>query len=595
MRHFSAKLLIVILLLVTASLGRAAGADTPRLLVSHREMPGAWRATEVSSPLTVGPDGRIYFVTASPWASARFGCFDPQTQQFEQLSDLGAQVRVTAPVVFDRRGTAWLATAAYPNAAGGQSARILPYSLKERTVGAPIELEGYSIIDLGIDAKRGQLLMLAAQSLKGQFFRYDLKRKQWKTYDLVFVAGVSRMIVLNDGSAVILNSNDIYLFNPKKDRLEKIGISLPAMPRTGYPGSFFGASALVLGSNGKTVYGIARATDQLFAFNPQKKELLVAGPAFGTPAAHEQRMALAAGVDGKVYYAGFEKNQGLVGVFDPRAGKIAPPAVMSSPAKVLAPMLSGSACLGKDKRIYVAGFGGPGCGLYAFPPFPEKEPWSTTGRSYDCRRIPADAVTLDGRLEEPIWGQLTPLEGFVTAGPDPQPARSATTAYVAWSATHLYLAFRCATDGFQTAGTERDDDIWTAECAELFVCPLGADSSYYEIDANPEGVIYDSRVQSYSYLDMTKHYKEWAKSWDGMEAKTHVEHDADGKVIGWTLEAAVPFTAFDGGAPRVGDAWLFNAFRIAMTPAGEGEWTTWHSTHADFHKPHQFPKLKFVK
>lgn len=594
MRRYFMHLLLG-LLLVASFVG---AADLPRLLVSHREAPGAWGATEISSPLTLGPDGRIYFVTAGK-AGARFGCFDPETQQFEQLADLGTleaseqkTVRVTAPVVFDSRGTAWLATNAYPNDNGGQSARILPFSLKDHAFGEPITLEGSSIVDLGIDAKRGQLLVLAAQSLKGRLLRYDLKGKGWKEYDATLVAGLSRMVLLPDGGAILVSGGDIYQYNPKKDALIKNG-SLPINPKSRTAG-YYGASALVLGPDGKTVYGITRADDQLFSIETRKGGVKSLGVAFDTSYSHEQRMALTV-ADGKLYYAGFERHQGEVGIYDLKAGK-ATVSAMASPARLSPPMFTGSACVGKDKRVYLAGFGWTGCGLYAVPPLPETAPWSATDRTYACRHIAADAITLDGELNDPGWQGLTPLEGFVTAGLAPQPATHATTAYVAWSDTHLFFAFRCATGDFKAEGKDRDDGIWNAEAAELFVCPRGADAPYYEIDANPDGVIYDSRVQTYTFLEMEKQYLTWAKSWDGMEAKTKVEHDAAGKVTGWTLEAAVPFTAFDGGAPKAGDAWLFNAFRIAMPPSGQGgEWSAWHSTGADFHRPHQFPKLKFVQ
>lgn len=544
----------------------------------------------------MGPDGRIYFVTAGRMASAKFGCFDPAAQRFELLADLGAlepesekkTARVTASVVFDGRGTVWLATTAFPDSSGGKSGRLLPFSLKDRAFGEAITLEGSSIFDFGLDAKRGQLLVLSAQGLKGRFLRYDLKRKAWKEYGATLVAGLCRMVMLPDGGAVLVSGNDIYRYNPKKDALAKSG-ALPAPPR-GHAG-FFGASALILGPDGKTVYGITCADDLLFSING-KGNVKNLGPAFGPPAAHEPRMALAA-ADGKLYYAGFEKRQGQVGVYDLKAGK-ASVSAMATPERTLPGMACGSACVGRDKRIYLAGFGWTGCGLFAFPPLPEPTPWSAAERTYECRRVATGAITLDGELNDPGWQGIAPLEGFVTAGADPAPATAATTGYVAWSDTHLYFAFDCATGSFKTAGKERDDGIWDGECAELFVCPRGANAPYYEIDANPDGMIYDSRVQNYTYPEMEKHYLTWAKSWDGLEAKTKVKRDADGAVISWTLEAAVPFTAFDGGAPKVGDIWLFNAFRIAMPAVGEGEWSAWHSTGADFHRPHQFPKLKFV-
>jgi len=594
------------LFVLSLACGAAALAAEPVKLqpISHREFPAAWQATEVSSGLTVGPDGKIYFVTGSPRATSRLACFDPKTQQFTQIADLGTgeggtKARVTAPLVFDQRGTLWLGTLPYQPSREGDVAEVLAFFSK--TNDYFMTRLACSVLSLGYHRGNDQLLFVWTNYMFGTNYRqYDMAKRQWVSNGTPLKADDHPpiMVVLRDGRAVVSSAASLYLSDPKTGDLHECKATLNDLFASRAEKVTPSACALAAAPDGKMVYGITREGGVLFAFDPKTEALRRLGPAFPNDPAAEDRMALAVGADGKVYFAGYTKNQGLVGVYNPKTGKREPTRTLASTATgepLRTPPMAGSACVGQDGRIYLAGYGWAGCGLYAFPPLPEKTPWSTTDRTYESRHVADGAITLDGNLSDPAWQTVTPITGFVSAGPTPQPAKNATTARVAWSDTHLYFAFQCASNGFKAEGTQRDDGIWMAECAELFVCPRGADAPYYEIDANPDGVIYDSRVQTYSYIQMEKHFQEWADAWNGMEAKTTVERDAQGRVTGWNLEARVPFTAFDGGAPTPGDRWLFLPIRIAMTPDGQGEWTCWHPTYADFHKPHQFPKVKFVR
>lgn len=218
---------------------------------------------------------------------------------------------------------------------------------------------------------------------------------------------------------------------------------------------------------------------------------------------------------------------------------------------------------------------------------------------YDCHRVNDTAIVIDGVLTDPAWTRADAMENFQTAGPKPVPAKFLSKARLLWSDKRLFLAFECTTDAIRSMMTKRDDDIWNGETAELYLCPRGSEAKYYEIDFNPQNAIYDSMLHSYKYQEQVKHYKEWALAYNAkIESKTKVLKDADGKVISWVLEAAIPFSDLseaDHVPPKPGDLWWFNVFRIAQIGEKECEYSAWVPTLADFHKPWKFPRVRFVE
>lgn len=585
-----------------------SASATPRLLVSHREIPRQWQTRDFAGPITCGPDGHLYFVMLPGAQPAKLARFNLTTQVYETLCDLGtlaAQPRwargvsVTAPVVFTTDGSPWMGTSAFPNEAGKRSGWLLAFDLATKSVRDRVEVPGRAVVDLACDRARGHLLALAAGGSDTRLFRYDLAAK---TLTDLGVAAPGRgrnpaLVLLDDGRAVVLAGERFLRYVPGAAALEETEVTLPA-------GSD-GACALT--HAGTLVYGITRATGRLFSYDLATGKVRELGPTYddalypGVRASREERMALCAGTDSLLYYAGYGEEegapqQGKVVRFDPRDGSRTALGAMASPAGVIAPPMAAFACAGPEGRVFMTGTGAPGCGLYAFPPLPEPIPWSTTDKTYACRRIADRAINIDGRLDEITWKKTTPLDNFVVITNGPTPPRFATTAWLVWSNTRLYFAFRCAGDALKSVGTNRDDDIWRGECAELFLAPRGGDQPYYEIEFNPDGAIFDCRCESYSWNELAIYLDKWKRGWNAdIVAKTTVQRDAAGAVTGWMLEGSLPFAAIDGGAPKVGDTWLFNAMRIAHPAQGHEEYQTWHPTYADFHKPHQYPKLHFVK
>ena len=106
-------------------------------------------------------------------------------------------------------------------------------------------------------------------------------------------------------------------------------------------------------------------------------------------------------------------------------------------------------------------------------------------------------------------------------------------------------------------------------------------------------------LNDYRYAEQSKHYREWAVGYNAkIESAIRIQRDRKGNITGWVLEAAIPFTDLaeaEHAPPQLGDVWLFNVFRIAQKDATNCEYSAWVPTHADFHPPYEFPRLRFVE
>lgn len=96
-------------------------------------------------------------------------------------------------------------------------------------------------------------------------------------------------------------------------------------------------------------------------------------------------------------------------------------------------------------------------------------------------------VTLDGKLEEPVWKQApwsTPFVHLITGEPGFFPTRCA----VVWDDEYLYVAFDVPETYVRATLTEHDADIWTDNDVEVFIA---FKDTYFEYETNALGTILD--------------------------------------------------------------------------------------------------------
>lgn len=219
--------------------------------------------------------------------------------------------------------------------------------------------------------------------------------------------------------------------------------------------------------------------------------------------------------------------------------------------------------------------------------------------AYYCHQVGENAVCIDGVQSEEAWEMAEILTDFKTAGADPNPASYQTTCRLLWSRTRLFATFFCQSKDLVPAGEKRDDPVWEGEAVEIFLCPEGEEKPYYEIDVNPNNVIYDARILNWRYEYLSKHWEQWATSFNpDIRSAVSICTNRQGEVRTWSVEIAVPFEALvesDSDFPQPGREWLFNTFRAAKPADGEVEFSAWEPTRADFHRPYKFPRLLFVR
>lgn len=590
---------LIIALALAFSLAVHAAGETPRLLASLRALPTLWQAWQAGQP-AAGPDGKIYFTTNGQdgfWLC----CFDAKTQKYTRLFDAGSlapnnkrAINIAAPPAVDADGLVWLGMQAYLTADGKRVGRLIAISPVDGTVKATAELPNAGIVGLGVDRARGRLLAITTDA---RLQAYAIKDAAWKDCGQMPGAPFKPAVFLPDGGAVIAgNGRELYHFNAATDAIVKLtlpeAIAIPV--------------SLQATSDGKLVYGVGQQGRllRLDVTNDVFSDLGALTPA--------QQPSFAVNADGTVdavtgevlTYLGnnteevrSNEDAGIVRRFDPKTGKIAVAGKLAPPTGMLVPPgTNGRTCLGADGRVYLLANNQVGVSLYAYPPLPETPIWSTCDRVFACRHLTDKDIVIDGALNEAAWSDARKMDGFKSGIYTTQVGtpKYRTTAWMAWSDTKLYFAARCMGDGFRAYGAFRDDAIWKAECAELFLVPRSADQPYYEIEINPHGLMYDCKMQTFAWSEMIPHLKEWAAAWNpATVVKTQILRDGE-KITGWTMELAIPFADL-GGAPKAGDTWLFNIPRGAFPANGPEEYQTLVPTYADFHKPHQYPKLQFVK
>jgi hypothetical protein len=190
-------------------------------------------------------------------------------------------------------------------------------------------------------------------------------------------------------------------------------------------------------------------------------------------------------------------------------------------------------------------------------------------REYACYRAPG-AASIDGNLDKPFWREAPWTELFVDIEGDPphRPApRHATRAKLVWDDDHLYIAAQLDEPHVWATLTQRDSVIYHDNDFEVFLSPTGDNHTYYELEINALGTIFD--------LFLAKPYRDGGPAdhaWDvaGLKAAVKIDgtlNDPRDTDRGWSVELAFPWRAFDrhGGTrcpPRDGDHWRLNFSRV---------------------------------
>lgn len=205
----------------------------------------------------------------------------------------------------------------------------------------------------------------------------------------------------------------------------------------------------------------------------------------------------------------------------------------------------------------------------------------------------ATAPTIDGRLDDEVWGGVRPTSPF--RQPDGQPLREslATTAKIAWDDTSLYVGWQTSDEEIANRFAEHDQTLWEGDVVELFLAPDDGGGTYYELQFAPNQSTFDAKFTGHR-----QPVWETAKAWEsGARSAVFVDGtvNGDGPDKSWSVEIAVPWTAFGLQAAPAGRTWQANLYRIDnQGPHDLGHMGAWVPVGGDFHALEPAGRITFA-
>lgn len=198
-------------------------------------------------------------------------------------------------------------------------------------------------------------------------------------------------------------------------------------------------------------------------------------------------------------------------------------------------------------------------------------------KNYLIHKI-SDSLTIDGKLNEPVWQQARWTDPFLDIQGVQLPApRFETRAKMLWNDEFLYIAAQMEEPHLWATIDERDAVIFHENNFEIFIDPDGDTHNYYELEINALETFWD--------LMLTQPYRTGGKpvhAWDikGLEIGVDLQgtlNDPSDKDQGWTLEVAIPFDVLNEtigrGQPEDGSQWKLNFSRVEWrTEAENGQY-----------------------
>ena len=164
---------------------------------------------------------------------------------------------------------------------------------------------------------------------------------------------------------------------------------------------------------------------------------------------------------------------------------------------------------------------------------------------------------IDGRLSDWSWRHALTLTGTYALNTTNLITSPQTTFRMMWDKNNLYCAFECEDADIEAPPIERDGQVYSADCVELFILPDFEKRQYWEIIISPTGSLFDALH--------TKKPRNWGmdskpeKSMEGLQIGRRIDgtpnNPAD-RDRGYVIEVAVPFKQLpgytDGKAPTRG-------------------------------------------
>jgi hypothetical protein len=230
-------------------------------------------------------------------------------------------------------------------------------------------------------------------------------------------------------------------------------------------------------------------------------------------------------------------------------------------------------------------------------------------RELDALHLTAqESITIDGKLDEPAWQRAKSTGPFVDVGNGRENSALPTqgNARVLWDDGFLYAGFEVAdkkVHGGWPADAGRDGKephLWDKDTVEIMLDPDGDgdNKDYYEIQINPQNLVFDTQYDSYNSPNGGGKGPYGHEEWSANLTSAVVVHgtldDDSDTDQGYTVEAKIPWASFtkaEHAPPRPGDMWRMNFY--AMKNNGGTAWSPILGM-GNFHRASRFGRVHWV-
>lgn len=248
---------------------------------------------------------------------------------------------------------------------------------------------------------------------------------------------------------------------------------------------------------------------------------------------------------------------------------------------------------------------------------------------YRCYRT-AEPLTIDGRLDEPVWQRANWLGPFVDMEHGTPTDFDTRVAFV-WDDTHFYVGFRLEEPDVFGFETKRDGGVGGDCEMELFILGEGV---YYELQLNVLNTVYEVfwtwfqplaeigdlvaiddllKTRRMIYGNLTDDYpgRHGSFDWDfpGLQTAIQVQGSLNCRAVtdqGWTAEVALPWHGWADLArgkraipPKDGDVWRMGCSRVEHWRDAAGkvirgrDWSFCQHGKIQMHVPDRWPYVVF--
>ena len=220
---------------------------------------------------------------------------------------------------------------------------------------------------------------------------------------------------------------------------------------------------------------------------------------------------------------------------------------------------------------------------------------------YACHHT-AEPPRMDGKLDDAAWKQAPWTSDFVDIlGPGAARPQYQTRTKMLWDEHNLYIAAELEEPDVHGKLTEHDSVIFHDDDFEFFIKPLPDTISYYEFEMNALNTTWDLFLNK-PYLLGGKADNSWEAT--GIRSAVHVNgtlNDSSDHDRGWTLEIALPLTAFESRQhvppPSAGTTWRINFSRVEWLAGHprEENWVWSPQGVVNMHVPEHWGFLDFQR